>query len=58
MNKIAEARRTMRDALEKDDGFKIGYIANIAMLLHDKYGIIQHQERNEAAEDILKLIFY
>lgn len=58
MNKIAGARKVMRDAFEKDDDFKHGYISNIAMLLHDRYGIVDYDIRNKAAEDILKLIFY
>lgn len=58
MNKIAKARQTMRDAFEKDEGLKIAYISNIAMLLHDQHGITNYDKRNQAAEDILKLIFY
>ena len=56
-NKIAKARKVMHNALEKDEGFRQGYIANIAMLLYDKYGLIDAKLRNKAAEDILKLIF-
>jgi len=58
MNKIARARKTMKDAFDADPDFKMGYIANIAMLLHDHYGITDYDKRNAAAEDILKLIFY
>ncbi len=58
MNEIAKARKVMRDAFEKDDGFKEAYIANIAMLLHDRHGITNYEKSNAAAEDILKLIFY
>ncbi len=58
MNEIAKARETMRERFEKDKGFKQGYIANIAMLLHDRYGITDYEIRNRAAEDLLKLIFY
>ena len=58
MMDIAEARKTIRDALEEDEGFRIGYVSNIAMLLHDRYGITDYKTRNKAAEDILKLIFY
>ena len=58
MNKIAKARKTMRDALEKDEGLKISYVSNIAMLLHDRHGITDYDKRNQAAEDILKLVFY
>jgi hypothetical protein len=58
MNEIKKARETMRKAFDEDPDFKMGYIANIAMLLHDNYGITDYDERNAAAEDILKLIFY
>lgn len=58
MNKIAKARKTMRDAFDKDEDFKYGYIANIAMLLHDRHGITNYDKRNAAAEDILQLVFY
>jgi hypothetical protein len=58
---IVKARKVMKDAFEADSqpgGFKDGYISNIAMLLHDHYGITNFETRNKAAEDILKLIFY
>lgn len=61
MNEIERARKVMRDAFEVDQesgGLKDGYISNIAMLLHDNYGITNYDKRNQAAEDILKLIFY
>ena len=56
-NKIAKARKVMHNALTKDESFKQGYIANIAMLLYDKYGLVDQETRNKDAEDILKLIF-
>lgn len=55
MNVVQKARMAMREAL-KDEGLRICYIANIAMLLYDRYGI-RKKYRNQAAEDILKLIF-
>lgn len=58
MNKIQRARNTIRKAFERDKHFKYGYVANIAMLLHDRYGITDFDKRNAAAEDILRLIFY
>ena len=54
---IINARRKMCEAFETDEEFRQTYIANIAMLLHDKYGITDYETRNNAAEDILKLIF-
>jgi len=56
-HKIREARRVMRSALAGDAGFRQGYIANVAMLLHDHYGITDYEKRNKAAEEILDLIF-
>lgn len=53
---IKEAREFMAKKLE-DKGLRIGYVSNIAMLLHDRYGITDYETRNRAAEDILNLIF-
>ena len=47
----------MRSALAKDEGFREGYVANIAALLHNEYGITNYEKRTKAADDILKLIF-
>lgn len=33
--KIVEARKTMALAM-KDEGMKLGYVANVAMLMYDK----------------------
>lgn len=53
---IADARRIMREAL-KDKDLELAYVSNIAMLLHDRYGICEMKMRNQAAKDILNLIF-
>jgi len=58
MGEIKKARKIMRTAFEKDPFLKEAYIANIAMLLHDHYGITDYETRNKAAEEILNLIFY
>jgi len=57
-NTIAESRKVIRDALIKDKDLRWGYISNIAMLLHDRYGITNYNHRNRAASEILKLIFW
>lgn len=54
---FAEVRQRMARELRRDEGLRIGYVANVAMLLHDRYGITDHATRNQAAEDILNLIF-
>ena len=54
---IQLARLIMANAFEADPHFKYGYIANVAMLLHDRYGITDLEKRNKAAEEILDLIF-
>ena len=56
-DEIKKARKIMRDAFKRDPDFRYGYQSNVAMLLHDQYGIIEHDKRNAAADDILKLIF-
>ena len=43
--------------LKHDKGLYISYQANIAMLLHDRYGITNHKIRNKAADDIIRLVF-
>ncbi len=57
MNKIEKARKIFKNAFEKDDYFKQVYISNVAMLLHDRYGITDYERRNKAGEDIINLIF-
>lgn len=61
VRRIKAARETMREAFKTDDDFKHGYVANIAMLFYDRYGkgnyITNREKRNQAAEDILDLIF-
>jgi hypothetical protein len=54
---IKRAREVIAKALEQDEDLKLGYVSNIAMLLHDRYDITDYDQRNQAAEDILKLIF-
>jgi hypothetical protein len=54
---IENARRKMCEAFKEDEDFRRGYVDNIAMLLHDRYGITNYYERNKAAEDIMELIF-
>lgn len=58
MNKFARARKTMSKALKNDEGLLWGYQSNIAMLLHDRYGITDYQTRNAAASDLIELIFH
>lgn len=67
MSSVKKARKIMREAFDADPDFKMGYIANIAMLLYDRLEkdgitlpneILDYDKRNAAAEDILELIFY
>ena len=54
---IVNARKVMCKAFNEIEGFRQVYIDNIAMLLHDRYDIINYEQRNKAAEDIMNLIF-
>ncbi len=54
---IRNAREQMCKAFKADEDFRQTYVANIAMLLHDRYDIIDWEKRNKAAEDIMDLIF-
>ena len=61
MKEIENARKVMREAFDESPehgGLKETYISGIAMLLYDKYGITDVAKRNQAAEDILQLVFY
>jgi len=58
MRRFKRARKIMRKAFEKDGSLLVGYVSNVAMLLHDKYGITDYVKRNQAARDILRLIFW
>lgn len=57
MNKMQKARKIMKQELERDQELRYGYQSNIAMLLHDRYDITGYEERNEAANEILKIVF-
>ena len=55
---IIKARKTMADAFREDSDFKQGYIANVAMLMHDRGWLKRpNADRNEAAEAVIDLIF-
>lgn len=54
---IRLARSIFKDHFERDEDFRLGYQANIAMLLHDRYGITDMKKRNEAADEIMAVIF-
>ena len=59
------AREYMRDALSEDEGLRHGYVANIAALLRDRYGINPHkgdplwdeQADIRAANEIIDLVY-
>ena len=54
---VNEVRAFMIEKFDEDSGFEEAYIANIAMLLHDRYGITDYNIRNKAGKDVLDLIF-
>ncbi len=54
---VKQARKAIADAFAADPDFRNGYVANIAMLLHDRYGIRNYEKRNKAGDDIVRLIF-
>jgi hypothetical protein len=60
MNKIAKARKVMKDAFDADPDFRQGYQANIAMCIYDLCDdsvCPSHEKRNEIADEIIKIIF-
>lgn len=52
-----EAYEAMRAALAADAGYRHTWVANIAMVLHDRHGITGYAERNAAGEDIMNRCF-
>ena len=52
-----KARKLMLNAFNEDPDFERGYVDNIAMLLHDHYGITDMDERNQAGKAIMNLVF-
>ena len=54
---IKKERDAMAKAFKDDPGFRMTYVANVAMLLHDRHGITDYDKRNQAADEIIKLIF-
>ena len=53
---IKKAREVMRKSFEIDKDFEMSYIANIAILLEDRY-YINPKKANSIAKDLLDLIF-
>ena len=57
MSSFQESREVIKQELERDEELRYTYQSNIAMLLHNKFDLTNFEERNEVANDILKLIF-
>lgn len=53
---VSNARQTIADAFAADPDFRESYKANIAMLLHDHYFVRDYGLRNDAADDVIRLI--
>jgi hypothetical protein len=59
-NPITSARKRMRDAFAADPAFEDTYIANIAMLLHDRLDDDRLKDRafrDKIAKELIKLVF-
>jgi len=56
MNEFAEARKTMAKHLREDEGLRIAYESNIAMLLYDNFKVTL-KNSNVAAKQLVDLIF-
>jgi len=54
---VKEARDFIAAAFEANPHFRSVYVANVAMLLHDKYGITDMETRNQAGDDVVRLVF-
>lgn len=56
VNEIQLARKTMREAFEKDAEFKHSYICNVAVIIYHHFGT-KHDAKEAIAEKILDRIF-
>lgn len=56
-NLFTSAREHMRHCFEDDPNLRETYVSNIAMLLYDKHGITDFEERDQAAKEIMALVF-
>ena len=54
---FVQARQRIAEELNNDEGLYIAYGANIAMYLHDVHSITDYEARNQAAEDIVNILF-
>ena len=55
--RFADFRRAIANTFARDPDFRKTYVDNVAMLLHDRYGITDPDTRNRAGDEIIKLIF-
>jgi hypothetical protein len=59
-NTFGDIRKAMGKEIFEDEDLLIGYVANVAMCLHDQFNRADFKDqgtRNEAARSILHLIF-
>jgi hypothetical protein len=54
---IERAREVFKKTFEEDEDFRRAYKDNIAMLLHDRFDIVDYKIRNEIADSIMEVIF-
>lgn len=54
---VKSAREFIAAAFKADPSFRRAYVDNVAMLLHDRYGITDIETRNQAGDDIVRLVF-
>ncbi len=54
---VAKARKTIAEAFKANPDFRQGYVDNVAMLLHDQFGITDYKTRNKAGDAVVRLIF-
>jgi len=57
MKLFAKARQLMSETLMENEELYLTYQAHVSWLLHDKYGITNKTLMNQAADDILSLLF-
>lgn len=56
-NPIEDAMHTLKKAIEKDSGYKIAWVANIACKIIDNNPSIDHNDANSTADKIVNYLF-
>jgi hypothetical protein len=54
---IEVARDLYRKAFENDPGLRMVYMSRVAVLLYDRLGVTDQEQRTKVADEILQVLF-